>query len=168
MKKAVLLTIVLFAICGNISAQHYFGYFSLDQVMKSMPEYSESQKSLSELKEKYDAEMQRVESDFNSKYEEFLEGQKDFPAIILQKRQTELQEMMEKNIAFKEEAKRLYKQAEDESINSMKSKIMAAIRAIGEQHKYAFIINTDNDACPWVDSSQGVNVDAEILKLVRQ
>ena len=168
MKKYILSVIVIFAFCGNISAQHYFGYYSMDTVMAAMPDYAEAQQSLAELKEQYDAEIQRAEKEFNNKYEEVLEGQKDFPAIILQKRQTELQEIMEKNVAFRQEAQRLYTQAQTEKIGEIKRKIIAAIKVIGEQHKYAFVINTDGDACPWVDASQGVNIDAEILKLVRR
>ena len=37
---------------------------------------------------------------------------RDFAPSILQKRQAELQEMMEKNVAFKNESKRLLAQAD--------------------------------------------------------
>ena len=45
---------------------------------------------------------------FNSKYEEFLDGQRSYAKSILEKRQAELRELMEKNIAFKAEACLLY------------------------------------------------------------
>lgn len=84
-----------------------FGYLSCDSVLHSMPEYNAAMKNLKELKAKYDSEMKRVEDEFNNKYELFLEGQSDFAPSIRQKRQAELQELMEKNMAFKEEARRL-------------------------------------------------------------
>ena len=73
------------------------GYFSYGELFESMPEYTIAQKQIEELKAKYEEEAVRVKNDFNKKYEEFLEGQKDFPLTILKKRQTELQELMNKN-----------------------------------------------------------------------
>ena len=69
-----------------------FGYLSYQAAIKSMPDYTLAQQKLTDLKEQYKAETKRVEDEFNRKYEEFLDGQRDFPKTILQKRQTELQE----------------------------------------------------------------------------
>lgn len=149
---------------SKAEAQHLFGYFSYDETLKSLPEYTEAQKKLTELKTQFEAEIKRVEDDFNNKYEEFLEGQKDFPAIILQKRQIELQEIMNKNIAFKQEAKQQYANAEKETMDSLKNKIYEAVKTIGKAHKYAFIINTDLDVCPWIDPTQGIDLNSEIHK----
>ena len=80
-----------------------------------MPEYAIARTNLQDLRNKYDAETKRVEEEFNRKYEEFLEGQSDFAPTILQKRQTELQELLKKNVAFKAEIAKLLKQAEKEA-----------------------------------------------------
>ena len=105
MKKATL-TLIMFLMVLSVFAQTEprdikFGYLSYDSVMLSMPEYAEMQTSMQQLRTQYEAEQQRVEDDFNKKYEEFLDGQAAFPKTILQKRQSELQEMLDKNIAFK-------------------------------------------------------------------
>ena len=76
-----------------------YGYLSYQEVLKFMPEYAVAQTKLADLKQKYDNEMKRVEDEFNKKYEQFLEGQKDFAPTILRKRQVELQELIAKNIA---------------------------------------------------------------------
>ena len=152
---------------GIAQAQHSFGYFSYDSILKAMPGYEEVQVSLAELKEKYDTETKRVEADFNSKYEEFLEGQKEFPSIILQKRQTELQEMMEKNVTFKREARRLYKQAVEETMAPIKAKLNEAIAAVGTARKYDFILNTDSNTCSWINKDKGDDITNEILKKVK-
>ena len=66
-----------------------------------MPEYVQLHVSINDLRAKYDAETTRSENDFHTKYEEFLEGQRNFAPSILKKRQAELQELLDKNIAFK-------------------------------------------------------------------
>ena len=77
-----------------------FGFLSYESALKSTPEYGEVQMKMDSLRSAFQAELQRVEEEFNRKYEDFLEGQKDFPRTILLKRQTELQEMLQKNIQF--------------------------------------------------------------------
>ena len=82
-----------------------FAYLSYEQALKSMPDYGLVQTTLAKERAKYEAELKRVEQDFNLKYEEFLEGQRDFPQTILRKRQTELKELLERNVSFKAESR---------------------------------------------------------------
>ena len=104
-----LASIILFiGVFLGISAQENtfrFGYLSYEGAIQSMPEYAIVQKKMKALQEQFQAETLRVEDEFNRKYEDFLDGQRDFPRTILQKRQTELQELMEKNIQFKEQGR---------------------------------------------------------------
>ena len=139
-----------------------YGYLSYQEVLKFMPEYAVAQTKLADLKQKYDNEMKRVEDEFNKKYEQFLEGQKDFAPTILRKRQVELQELIAKNIAFKEEAKRLLKEAEGNIYKPLRDKLTAALQRVAKEKGLAFILNTDNDAVPFIDPTTGFNVQADV------
>lgn len=162
MKKLFLL-IVLGVLSLTANAQTRFGYFSFDNVLKSMPDYVMAQRSIDDLKQKYDAEMKRAEDEFNSKYEEFLDVQKDLVPAILRKRQAELQEMMQKNINFKNESQRLLKQAEADAFAPVKNKLYNALTKVGQTQGYAFILNTDGDACPYVNPEMGEDA-TELIK----
>ncbi|MDR4000295.1 MAG: OmpH family outer membrane protein, partial [Hallella sp.] len=111
---------------------------------------------------KYVNEMKRVEQEFNQKYEMFLDGQRDFAPSIRHKRQAELQELMEKNMAFKEEAKRLLKEAEGNIYKPLRDKLTAALQRVAKEKGLAFILNTDNDAVPFIDPTTGFNVQADV------
>lgn len=162
MKKLFLL-IVLGVLSLTANAQTRFGYFSFDNVLKSMPDYVMAQRSIDNLRQKYDAEMKRAEDEFNSKYEEFLDVQKDLVPAILRKRQAELQEMMQKNINFKNESQRLLKQAEADAFAPVKNKLYNALTKVGLAQGYAFILNTDGDACPYVNPEMGEDA-TELIK----
>lgn len=162
MKKLFLL-IVLGVLSLTANAQTRFGYFSFDNVLKSMPDYVMAQRSIDDLRQKYDAEMKRAEDEFNSKYEEFLDVQKDLVPAILCKRQAELQEMMQKNINFKNESQRLLKQAEADAFAPVKNKLYNALTKVGQAQGYAFILNTDGDACPYVNPEMGEDA-TELIK----
>lgn len=162
MKKLFLL-IVLGVLSLTANAQTRFGYFSFDNVLKSMPDYVMALRSIDDLRQKYDAEMKRAEDEFNSKYEEFLDVQKDLVPAILRKRQAELQEMMQKNINFKNESQRLLKQAEADAFAPVKNKLYNALTKVGQAQGYAFILNTDGDACPYVNPEMGEDA-TELIK----
>src|SRR3712207_1556066 len=102
-KLLLLLSFMLLPFAADAQVLHLkIGYFSMDSVLQAMPEYVASQKNIADLTAKYEAETKRVEAEFNKKYEEFLDGQRDFAPSILKKRQAELQELMDKNVAFKD------------------------------------------------------------------
>ena len=140
-----------------------FGYFSFEQVFHTMPGYAIAKHNMDELRGKYDEETKRVETEFNSKYEEFLDGQRSYAKSILEKRQAELRELMEKNIAFKAEAARLLKKAEKEAYAPLKAKVNEALQQIGKENGFAFILNTDNNATPYLSAEMGVDI-TEALK----
>lgn len=147
--------------------QLHFGYFSYQEVFKSMAGYSIAMKHIDDLRKQYDAEMKRVEEEFNKKYEEFLDGQKDFAPSIREKRQAELQEMMEKNIAFKQEARRLIRQAEEEAMAPLKEQLSSVLNALGKEKGYAFIINTDNNALPFVNELMGEDISIPLKERLK-
>ena len=128
-----------------------FGYLSYQAAIKSMADYSLAQQKLTDLKAQYQAEAKRVEDEFNRKYEEFLEGQRDFPKSILQKRQTELQELMEKNIAFKNSSREQLAKEETEAFAPLYNKLNETLAKICAEKGYAFIIDTDIKAVPVVN-----------------
>lgn len=127
-----------------------------------MPGYAIAKHNMDELRSKYDEETKRVENEFNSKYEEFLDGQRSYAKTILEKRQAELRELMEKNIAFKAEANRLLKQAEDEAFAPLKAKVNEEARKIGKEKGFAFILNTDNNAAPYLNAEMGEDITAAL------
>ena len=181
MKKFLLLA--LFALSMSIYAQNdddavgttpaaatdmKFGYVSYSALLESMPDYTDAMSRYTQLEEKYAAETRRVEDEFNAKYEAFLEGQRDFPPTILNKRQSELQELLEKNIAFKNESKRLLADAKVVFMKPLREKLANVLATIGQEMGLAFIINTDNDSCPFINPQKGVDVHDIATRMLNQ
>ena len=162
MKRLASVVIALCVFLG-LSAQENntfrFGYLSYEQALKSVPQYAIMKKQLADLEAQYQAETKRVEDEFNRKYEEFLEGQREFPKTILQKRQVELQELMEKNIAFKEEGRQELAAAEEEMTAPIKTRLSETIAKIAKERGLAFVLNTDSNACPFIDPIMGEDIN---------
>lgn len=137
----------------TIVQMQHFGFLSYNEMLQSMPEYSKAMDSLAKLRDTYDKELERAEEDFSRKFREFVEGQKSFPENIMLKRQKELQQLMNESMQFKEEANRLLKSEEEELMRPLHQKLRDAIREVGLEHNYAYILNIDNNSYPFVNTT---------------
>ena len=176
MKKTILfllLTVVSLAVSAQDaqpkdSVAFKFGYLSYDSVMVAMPEYAELKTNMAQLREQYEAEQKRVENDFNKKYEEFLDGQASFPKTILQKRQSELQEMLDKGIDFKKQSQKMLSDAEAGMMEAVKTTINMAVNLIAQEHGYAFVLNTDKEAVTFINPALGEDITEAVKQLLNE
>ena len=162
------LAIILTSMCVFLSLQAQenatfrFGFLSYEAALKSMPDYAVVQQKLADLRQQYQDETLRAEDEFNRKYEEFLEGQREFPKTILQKRQTELQELLDKNIQFKENSRKELEKAEQDLMAPLKIRLIETLGNIGRQNGYAFIIDTDVKALPFINPAMGIDLNQQV------
>ena len=141
MTKRILLSIFAMIALTTAAAQDVvsgfrFGYLSYEAALKAMPDYELVQQKMDQMRQQFQAETLRVEDEFNLKYEEFLDGQRDFPKTILQKRQSELQELME----------------------PLKIRLIEQLGTIARERGYAFIVDTDQKALPYINPSMGEDI----------
>lgn len=135
-----------------------YGYLSYEAVLHGMADYAVVESSIGQLRSQYEAEQKRVEKEFNEKYEEFLEGQRDFPQTILQKRQSELQQLLDRNVAFKKESQRLLAEALADAEAPLRNRLQKALDEVGSQKGLAFIVNTDQQPLTWINPQMGEDV----------
>jgi outer membrane protein len=158
-----LITLLFALLPFTVSAQEQvrvpqFGYLSYNTVFQSMPEYKQAQADFAALKAKYDAEATRAEEEFQRKFTEFLNGQKDFPQSIMLKRQAELQDLMDRSIAFRKESSRLLAEAEARMQAPIASQLNQAIYEVAAERGLIYVLNTDGNAVPFVHPQVGVDI----------
>lgn len=145
------------------SAQIRFGYLSYQKVISMMPEYKSTIEKLNSLKEKCNEEAKKSEDELERKYAEFLQGQREFPENILQKRQNELQQLINNGLMFRKETELLLRNAEQDMRREVENKLNQAIESVGQEQGLAFILNTDNNACPFINKSSGLDITHNVL-----
>ena len=133
---------------------------SYSAVIHQMPEYIQAQEKLALLQKRYDEELARADKEFNLKFAEFLDGQKTFPENILLKRQKELQDLMEKSIQFKSEMQTLLEKARKDFGLPVEEKLNTIIADVAKQLQLEYVLNTDNNACPYINKEAGVDITA--------
>lgn len=143
-------------------AQYKYGFFSYQKVLSEMPEYTEAQAAIKDLNAKYETEATYNEEGFHRMFADYLQGQKDFPLNIMLKRQKELQDAMEKSIAFRNEAQKLLKEAEKDLMAPIYAKLDSAITLVGLEKGYEFIMNTDGHSFPFIHQGCGEDITLQI------
>lgn len=167
MKKVLSLILFAFITIAASAQAPLIGILSYDAALKSMPDYALAQQKINDLRAQYDAEMKTAEKEFSQKYELFLDQQAGMNTAIREKRQSELQLMMERNVAFRAESQRLLAKAEKEALAPLNEKLNAAIEKIGNERGIAVIVNTDNNAVPFINPSMVTDLNEDIKALLK-
>lgn len=168
MKKFFLSIIMIFACFATAMAQQAkIGFFSSQQVLLSMPEYTDAVAAVDSLRRQYDAELKNAEDEFNEKYELFLDQQAKLATPIRQKRQADLQNLFDRNTAFRKEAERLLMKAEKDAMAPLKEKMQEVVAAVGKENKLFVILNTDSEACPYIDENFAEDITELILAKIK-
>lgn len=162
MFKNILFLLLLLSV-HTAYGQVRFGYLSYQKILRMMPEYQNAIQNLKILKDKCNEEAKHSEDELVRKYAEFLQGQKDFPENILQKRQNELQSLINNGIKFRKETEVLLQNAEMEMRQEATNKLNQAIESVGQEHGFVFVLNTDNNACPFINKSAGTDISHMVL-----
>ena len=164
MKRLTLLLFAMAALC--VTAQPRFGYFNFREVVTSLPEYATVLSNIQELRAKCEAEISNSEKEFIQRYSEFIDGQAGFPDIIRDKRQKELQELMERSIAFKKEADSTLIEARREMVKPLRQKVTDAARTVCLNEDLDYVVNTDRDNFICVNDSVGIDITLKVKQVL--
>ena len=168
--KRLVLSAVLAVFC-MLSAQAQtvrYAFFSSERVWNALPQAQQARQKVEELRRQYADEAERTAQEFNEKYEDFLEGQRSFAPAIYKKRQMELQEMMDRNVAFRKECEQQLAQQQDSLMQNVAARIDAAVKAIGNERQYAFVLNADGDALPYTDPALCDDITEQIIEKLKK
>ena len=142
------------------------GYLNYDSVLHAMPQYAAVQQHMQQLRQSYEREMKRVEDEFNQKYERFLEERSQYPRTILLKRQQELQDMMQRNVDFRTQARSELQQAEQQAYNPLRRQLREAVAAVARSLHLAVVLNTDGDNTLYIDPILSVDITSQVLQQI--
>ena len=168
MRKLTIAIFMVFACCVTAVAQQAkIGYFSYKAILEDMPDSVTAMLGVETLRKQYDEELKAASDEFNEKYELFLDQQSMLDEPIKQKRQSDLQSLLDRNTQFRNESMRLLRQAEQDALAPVKQKLNKAIQSVGYSGAFLLIVNTDSEACPYIDSNSAEDVTAKIKSYIR-
>lgn len=142
------------------------GRISSKTILQNMPQYKAMQNSMKALKAQYEAEARKSEEDFQRKFEEFMQGQNEFPKTILEKRQNELQSMLEANADFRVKVQSLLAEAEKSLMADVMSEMNDAVTIAAEERGISIVFDMDGGSVPYMVRGLAVDLTSAVILLL--
>lgn len=142
------------------------GSIRTNTILQNMPQYKAMQASMQALREQYEAEARKSEEEFQRKFEEFLQGKDEFPKTILEKRQNELQSILEANANFRIKVQELLAEAEKSLMADVRAEMNDAIAVVAQDKGVSIVFDLDNGSVPYILSGLAVDITADVIQLL--
>lgn len=137
-----------------------------DEVIQVMPEFIDMQKQMADMEKKYQAEMKVMEEEYKKKYSDYMAQQDSLTENIKIRRMQELQDMEQRTQNFIQLSQQDFQKKQQELFTPIQEKLKNAIKAVGDEKGYTYIINpqvvlyagsASVDATPFVKAKLGIN-----------
>ena len=67
--------------------------------------------------------------------------------------------MMQQNVNFKNESRRELQRTEQEAMAPLRIRLAEAIAAVAREEGLVLVVNTDADACPFIEPAVSTNIE---------
>ena len=164
MLKKIALVMLLALPMGVFAQNLKFGHINAQEIITVMPEFTKAQNDIQTLEKQLTAELQRTQEEFNKKYQEFQQAMaKDsLPANISERRQKELQDMMQRQEQFQQDAQQQMQKAQTDAMAPIYKKLDDAIKAVGAAEGVIYIFDLARTSIPYVNEAQSINLTNKV------
>ena len=164
MRKSIALVLMLALPMGVFAQNLKFGHINAQEIVSAMPEFAKAQSDIEALDKQLTSELQRTQEEFNKKYQEFQQAiaKDSLPANIAERRQKELQDMMQRQEQFQQEAQQQMQKAQADAMAPIYKKLDDAIKAVGAAEGVIYIFDLARTPVAYVNESQSINLTPKV------
>ena len=164
MLKKIALVMLLALPMGVFAQNLKFGHINAQEIITVMPEFTKAQNDIQTLEKQLTAELQRTQEEFNKKYQEFQQAiaKDSLPPNIAERRQKELQDMMQRQEQFQQDAQQQMQKAQNDAMAPINQKLDNAIKAVGAAEGVIYIFDLARTSIPYVNESQSINLTSKV------
>ena len=164
MLKKIALVMLLALPMGVFAQNLKFGHINAQEIITVMPEFTKAQNDIQTLEKQLTAELQRTQEEFNKKYQEFQQAiaKDSLPPNIAERRQKELQDMMQRQEQFQQDAQQQMAKAQNDAMAPIYQKLDNAIKAVGGAEGVIYIFDLARTSIPYVNESQSINLTSKV------
>ena len=107
-------------------------------------------------------DLQRSQEEFSKKYQEFMQQKDSLPAVIAERRQKELEDMMQRQEQFQAKAQQDMEKANNDLMAPVYKKLDDAIKAVGAAEGVIYIFDMARTPIPYVNEAQSINLTPKV------
>ena len=139
--KKIILSLMLLLPLSMIAQEIKIAIVNQNDVFNAMPEATAMENEMSILMQKWNAELQSMENDFNRKYGELIAQQDSLSENIRMMRVQEIEDMRTRMENLVQVAQQDRDKKYEELLTPIQEKMQKAIDEVGEENGYTVIIN---------------------------
>lgn len=141
LKKLLILCIAIAPLAAVAQQTAKFAYLNTQEIFNAMPELAGIEKQLNDKQEEIRKTAQELETELNTKSQEFENLPATTSETVKQNKQREIQQIYERYQVFAQNSQQELQQLQQKLLEPVNQKIANAIRAVGDENSYTFIFN---------------------------
>ena len=163
MKK--LLIAILMIATVSMNAQK-FAHFNSADIISNMKEYVTATEEIQAMAKQYEDDIKLMQDELQKKSEEYQKEQAKLLDNVKQRREQELQDLYQRLQQSYQDNQQALEKARMEKMSAINEKVLAAVKKVGEEGGYVYIVDINTGAIPFVNSQLSTDVSAQIKKEV--
>lgn len=140
MLKKLLILFIAIAPLAAMAQEVKIAFINAQEVFAAMPEISNIETQLGAKQEEITKNMQALEEEFNKKLAEFEKAPATSEAVK-QDQQKQLAQIQERFQVYSQNSQQEMGQLRQQLLEPLNKKITDAIKAVGDENKYAFVVD---------------------------
>ena len=140
-----------------------FGHVNANEIMQAMPEFTKARADIEALQKQYEADLKSMQDEIQKKGEAYEKEQATLPANIKERREKELNEMMQKYQQSVQDNSQALQKEWNEKLQVITNKVIDAIKSVGQAGNYVYIMDVAS-GIPYISTTLSTDVTAEVKK----
>ena len=142
------ISLVTFVLAGSLTCLHAqkIAHINVDSLVSTMPETKVASEAAQNISNGLNQEMIAMQTEFESKYKDYLEKEATMSDLLKKNRQEELQQLEKRTADFRTQASQDYQRRTAELTAPIMAKAKKAIEAVAKEAGYKYVLDTSPQA----------------------
>jgi outer membrane protein len=151
--KKIIIALLMALPFTAMAADLKIGVFNSQEVITIMPEYNAAMSELENMNLKFQTEGKKLQEELEKKYQEYTSTAETLEPAIRQYKETELARLQQSIQEFATSAENNIKKKQQELMMPIINKINQAIKKVGDENGFTYIIDNAANIIPYVAPS---------------
>jgi len=160
--KKILLAFLMIAPM-SIMAQVKFAHFNSADIIPNMKEYTAAQTEIQNMQKQYADDLKLMQDELQKKYEDYQKEASNLLEGVRLRREQELNELGQRYQQSLQDSETALQKATQEKMGAIGELVMAAVKKIGENNNYIYIIDLSTGSVSFVNPALSTDI-TDILK----
>ncbi len=160
MKKRFSLILMAIMLMGSIAVQGQqttkFGHIDTNELLRMMPGREAATQEMERYTRELEAQYVAMQTEFQNKYQEYLEKQATFSDLIRQARERELQNLQERIVDFQEVAQQDLMDKERSLLSPIIEQARTAITEVAKEHGFTYVFDTSTGTLLFWEAGENI------------